>query len=95
MHGRSRMPIDPRIPTILGGWERTRLLLALVIRPLTAYPFRDGAPGVGRGGEERTACHMTPDLGYRAVIIRGACYALHVRSRSHIDKTFALLQNDA
>ena len=30
-----------------GGGVRTNLLLALVIRPLTTHPFRDGAGGGG------------------------------------------------
>ena len=28
----------------MGGGGRTHLLLALVLSPLTTYPFRDGAP---------------------------------------------------
>ena len=48
MHGRGRMTIDPRIPTMpgqtRGEGRRSYLLVALVISPSTTHPFRDGAP---------------------------------------------------
>ena len=53
MHGRGRMTIDPPLASlqcrggacrVFTGGGRTRLLLALVIWPLTTHPFRDGVP---------------------------------------------------